>query len=69
MTPDAYTTYHAHCLSRGQTPPSREWWDRSLEEAKARKIQQRINAILQPESNADVQFDVDTERREGWVGL
>lgn len=56
MTFDAYTVYCDHCIARGQTPPTRAWWDSACKQTR--------NVIV---FESDVQFDADTERREGWV--
>lgn len=62
MTFDAYTIYCNHCLARGQTPPTREWWDTSCKpKGKHRDVGSWCKAI------DDIQFDTDTERREGWA--
>jgi hypothetical protein len=53
---DAFDHYCQWCRDRGQTPPTREWWDKAC--AQPRRPQPRLS---------DTQFDVDTERREGYA--
>ena len=55
MPIDTYTIYTAWCLSTGRTPPAREWWDKAC-------ASRNPSAAI-----SDIQFDTDTERREGWV--
>lgn len=54
MPIDAYTVYCAHQRERGQPAPTREWWNLACAKALASKPLD------------DTQFDIETERREGW---
>lgn len=51
---DIFKIYCAHCKSIGQEPPSQEWWERAISRSRPAPRQ------------SDIQFDVDTERRDGW---
>jgi hypothetical protein len=53
---DAYVWYCEWCRDHGQAAPTREWWDRAV--AQPRKVRP-------PQS--DIDFDRETERREGWA--
>lgn len=53
---DAYSTYCAHQLARGEPAPTREWWNESLAKARAKPARKL----------SDIEFDIETERREGW---
>ena len=49
-----YEIYCQWCLDTGRKPPTREWWGAAC----AQPRQQR--------KLSDIEFDVETERREGW---
>ena len=49
----AYDIYCQWCLDTGRKPPTREWWDNACKQPPTRK-------------QSDLEFDVETERREGW---
>lgn len=53
---DTYVIYVAWCLDHHRTPPTREWWNAACTIL-------RIPTPRQP----DIDFDYETERREGWA--
>lgn len=53
MTPSTYDIYCSWCRDRGQPPPSREWWNKAIRASKT--------VVFEPD------FDIETERREGWA--
>ena len=54
MTYSTYDAYCQWCDTVGQKRPTRAWWDAACALPRTNK---RIS---------DTQFDIDTERREGW---
>lgn len=50
---DSYELYFQWCIDHGHIPPTREWWDKAVAQVKV--------AYFEPD------FDLDTERREGWA--
>lgn len=61
---DTYTIYCQHCIARGQTPPTREWWDNACTKRKP-TLRLAPNYIVQ--SQADFDFDIAVEQREGYA--
>lgn len=55
-----YEIYSEWCRERGQTPPTKEWWDRAC--SQPRNI---VNSAML-DMAAD-QREIDRERREGWA--
>lgn len=53
---DSYTIYCQWCLDHGRRAPTREWWDMAC--AQPRQPQRKLS---------DTEFDVETERREGYA--
>jgi hypothetical protein len=53
---DTYAIYYQWCLDHHRTPPTKTWWD---------------NAVKQPRQPTpkqnDFDFDIETERREGYA--
>ena len=45
-----YEIFRQWCIDHDKIPPSRKWWEMAVG----------------PVAIDDVQFDIETERREGW---
>lgn len=56
---DTYSIYCQWCKDHHQTPPTREWWNKSVS-------QPRPNVAI-IDFQSDFEFDVETERREGYA--
>ena len=52
---ESYMLYCDHCKAHGRSPHTRLWWEQAIG-------WQAVKA-----EPSDIQFDIDTERREGWA--
>lgn len=58
---DTYTIYCQWCIDHHRPPPTREWWDRACAQPRPTKL------TLRRSPQADFEFDIETERREGYA--
>jgi hypothetical protein len=52
---DAYEIYCQWCRDHHRQPPTREWWDRAVAAPRDATLRR------------DDDFDIETERRDGWA--